>query len=152
MFRYVVNIPVKKKRNNLPKYRLFFGTNHPDGLLLMADKMSRTWRDFVVKDRGGLRTLYEELDYPDMVGWHQYNIREDILRLTATKILLKDLLVALVEKYGITFPVSRLKEEIKDMEKGDLLSVERNPARTSRGKLANSMDYKTYKIWIKRIN
>lgn len=152
VFKYVVNIPVKKKRNNLPKYRLFFGTNHPDGLLLMADKMSRTWHDFVVEDRNGLTILYEELDYPDMVGWHQYDIREDILQLTATKTLLKDLLVALVEKYGITFPVSRLKEEIKDMEKGDLLSVERDPARTPGGKPTNSMDYKKYTIRIERIN
>jgi len=42
VFQYVVNIPVKKKRNNLPKYRLFFGTNHPDGLLLWRRRSSRT--------------------------------------------------------------------------------------------------------------
>jgi hypothetical protein len=34
LFHYVVNIPIKVKKSHLPKYRLVFGTNSEDGLLL----------------------------------------------------------------------------------------------------------------------
>ncbi len=35
IFKYTVNIPIKVKTTHLPKYRLIFGSNHEDGLVLI---------------------------------------------------------------------------------------------------------------------
>lgn len=51
LFKHTINIPIKLKTKNMPKYRLVFGTNHPDGILLMADKMGKVWEEIVLKER-----------------------------------------------------------------------------------------------------
>jgi len=72
--------------------------------------LSRTWNHFVMDDRSGQRALFESFDYPDMSGLYDYDIRNDILNFTEKKILLKDLMVHLIEKYGIAFSESCLKK------------------------------------------
>ena len=47
IFKYTVNIPIKIKSDHLPKYRLIFGTNHEDGLILMADNMNKKWKQML---------------------------------------------------------------------------------------------------------
>lgn len=65
LFNYVVNIPIKVKQSHLPKYRLIFGTNSEDGLLLVADRMSRTWKNFVSREQKGQGVLFDEIEFPD---------------------------------------------------------------------------------------
>lgn len=150
LFRHVVDIPVQYRRGRLPKYRLVFGTQNPDGLILMADKMSRVWRDFVSRDRGGQTALFEGIDYPDMETFEAYSLEEDILQLSDAPIDLKDLIVQLLTKYGITYPVSELKSRIKTAERSGVLLLERWPPHTPTGRLARSMNYDEYRITVRR--
>ena len=148
VFQYVVNIPIKRKTSHLPKYRIFFGTNHPDGLLLMANSMNRRWRNFVDQERSGQTILMEEFDFPDMVKFEDYCLHDDILLFADRSILLKDLLIKLIEKYGITYSESRYKEECKKMEKEGIIEIQRKPDKTPTGLKATSMDFKKYEIWV----
>ena len=150
LFEHVVEIPVKFRRHHLPKYRLIHGTQSPDGLILMADKMSRVWRNFVERDRGGQEVLFEEIDYPDMVALENYSLEADILSYTESWIGLKDLLVSLLSKYGITYSSSRVTSSIKAMEQEGALVIQRCPAKTPGGRITKSMDYRQYRITVKR--
>ena len=151
LFRFVTGIPVKFRRAHLPKYRLTFGTQSADGLILMADKMCRTWRDFASRDRGGQGALFEEIDYPDMVEFEGYSVDEDILSLCGRSIDLKELLVRLFSKYGMTFSEGDILAHIRQLGAQSRLSLHRDPSRTSTGRLATSMDYRKYRITVERI-
>lgn len=150
LFRYVVNIPIKMVKSHLPKYRLVFGTNSEDGLLLVADKMSRTWKGFVERERQGQQALFEEIDFPDetIIGIGKPN--EVISDTLSTPHELKQLLVNLVEKYGICYSETELKDYCKRMEKDGVIIVKREPSRTPTGKTATSWDYNKYKIILER--
>jgi three-Cys-motif partner protein len=150
LFRYVVNIPIKVKKSHLPKYRLVFGTNSEDGLLLVADKMSRTWKGFVERERKGQQLLFDEIDFPDANSIGLAKPEEVVWDLLSTPHDLKVLLVKLIEKYGICYSESKLKEYCKKMEKDGEIIVTRDPSRTPTGKVSSSWEYKKYKIVIKR--
>jgi len=152
LFAHVISIPVHEKRSHLPKYRLYFGTQHPDGLILMADKMSRVWKEFANRDRSGQGVLFEEIDFPDMSKLENYSLEDDILRLTATPVELKSLLVQLFERYGITYSLSDLRNRISELAVGEgaPLMIERYPPKTPKGRLSRSMDYDEYKIIVRK--
>ena len=59
IFKYTVNIPIKVKTSHLPKYRLIFGSNHEDGLILMADNMNKKWKQMLENQRGGQQVLFD---------------------------------------------------------------------------------------------
>ena len=151
IFSYVVDIPVQYRRGHLPKYRLIYGTKNADGFILMADSMSRVWRDFARRDRGGQEVLFEEIDYPDMVTLEGYSLEDDVSEMANEGIGLKDLLVRLVGKYGITFPEGELKRRIKAMEHEGKLTIHRDPAVTPRTeRRSTSMNYRNHSIWVER--
>lgn len=63
---------------------------------------------------------------------------------------LKILLVQLIEKYGICYSESELKDFCKKMEKNGEILVSRDPSKTPTGKIASSWNYDNYKIVVKR--
>jgi three-Cys-motif partner protein len=46
-YSMVCDFPIKEKYHHLPKYRLIFGTRHPDGILLMNDTMYKAREQFL---------------------------------------------------------------------------------------------------------
>lgn len=150
IFDYVVNIPIKAKKSHIPKYRLIFGTNSEDGLLLMADKMSRTWRDFIERERNGQLQMFECIEYPDENHFNYHDPKEAIWDLISEPLDLKTLLVKLIEIFGICYPESELKKICKRMEKEGELKVTRKPSKTPRGKDSTSWEYKNYEITLRR--
>jgi three-Cys-motif partner protein len=151
LFKYVVNIPIKLKTKNIPKYRLIFGTNHEDGLILMSDEMNKAWKKILQLDRKKQEVLFE-YDFPDLTLYNGFNLEEDILDIikksTDKSILLKELIVQLIGKYGITFSQRDFKNKLKELnEKG--LEIIWEPALTETGKKATSMDYRKYKIIVR---
>lgn len=152
LFKYTVNIPIKIKSAHLPKYRLIFASNHEDGLILMADNMNKKWKEIIENQRGGQQVLFD-FEFPDLALLKGFDLRKDILSLVSAKssgIPLKTLIVELIQKYGITFSESKYKNQIFDMAKDSVLTIDRVPAFTLTGKPATAMDYGKYKITIRK--
>lgn len=153
LFRYTVNIPIKVKSTNLPKYRLIFGSDHEDGLILMADNMKKKWNEIVESQRGGQQVLFD-FEFPDLALLKGFDLHKDILSLVSANssgILLKRLIVELIQKYGITFSESDYKKKIRSMEQDSGLIINRVPPLTTKtGKPAISMDYDEYEITVRR--
>jgi three-Cys-motif partner protein len=152
IYKYTVNIPIKVKSNHLPKYRLIFGSNHEDGLILMADNMNKKWKQMIESQRGGQRVLFD-FEFPDFTVSKGYDLYNDIMSsipASGSGILLKKLIIDLIQKYGITFSDSDYRNKVRQMEKDAALLVDRVPATTKTGKQAISMDYGEYKITIRK--
>lgn len=76
-----------------------------------------------------------------MALMNSYNLEEDIvanLKENGGNMLLKDLIVRLIQKYGISFSDSQYKKVIKDMP----LKIYRNPEYTPTGKLLVGVFFK----------
>ncbi len=151
IFQYVINIPIKLKSSHLPKYRLVFGSNHEDGLILMADNMNKKWKELIARQRGGQQVLFD-FEFPDLTLLKGFDLHKDILSfiLEGAGISLKTLIVELIQKYGITFSESDYKKEIRQMEQTSELIIDRVPSVTKTGKPAISMDYGEYNITIRK--
>ncbi len=151
IFQYVINIPIKLKSSHLPKYRLVFGSNHEDGLILMADNMNKKWQELIARQRGGQQVLFD-FEFPNLTLLKGFDLHKDILSfiLAGAGISLKTLIVELIQKYGITFSESDYKKEIRQMEQTSELIIDRVPSVTKTGKPAISMDYGEYNITIRK--
>lgn len=149
LFKYVLTIPIKQKTRNVPKYRLIFGTNNQEGLLLMADSMHKRWQKIIEEQRGSQMVLFDDYEFPDLslIDVNEFDLKEEIinaLKDAGGTLLLKDLIVNLILKLGVTFSESYYKKYIKSMP----LVIKRVPEKTPRGKKSESMDYNEYDIWI----
>jgi three-Cys-motif partner protein len=153
IYKYTVNIPIRKKAEQIPKYRLIFGTNHTDGLFLMVEQMNKAWKAILNNARGGMKILFDEFLFPDMTVMSHFDVEADILNsLSAEReILYEYLLVKLIEKYGISYYEKEYRDKIKGFEKDNKLVVRRLPQLTPKGKTARSWDYKKFKIYLRLI-
>lgn len=149
VFRNVVNIPIKVKLSNIPKYRIVFGTNHDDGLLLMADNMNKRWADFREEARDKQSPLFE-CDFPDPSKQQDcWNIEDKIISHIDQDIDLKELLLQLVRELGISFSMNDYKEYLKKMVENDRIDVKRTPAKTPTGRARISWDHTSSDFSIK---
>lgn len=152
VFKFTVNIPIKVKSSHLPKYRLIFGSNHEDGLILMADNMNKKWKEMLEKERNNQEVLFE-FEFPDLTRLKGFNIDQDILASlppNGENILLKKVIVNLIMKYGITFSEKEYKQKIKEMG-NTILHIDRDPAYTAQTrKPVTAMAYNKYKITLRK--
>jgi three-Cys-motif partner protein len=149
LFKYLNKIPIKTKIRNIPKYRIIFGTNHPDGLILMSENMNKTWKSMVEEDRKGQGVLFNEYDfYTEGIESIERKIIETLLE-NKFMMNLKDLYVELIKIYGFQFSYAEYKNKIKELEANKLIEIIRYPKVTKTGKICESFDYNNYRINIK---
>jgi three-Cys-motif partner protein len=151
IFNYVVNIPIKLKSIHLPKYRLLFASNHQDGLILMVDNMHKKWEQMIAEERNGQGVLFEFV-FPTMAVDGETDIRKDVIKFVSTSetVSMKDVIVRLMMKYGITFSETYYKKVIEAMEGGELV-IERTPSYTPKTKKpVKSLNYNKFKISLRR--
>ncbi len=155
LFKHIVNIPIKTKTNNIPKYRLIFGTNHKDGLILMSDEMNKAWNKFLEIERKGQGELFE-YDYPEFLIRNTHINDDDLIKtilnqfVNKKNIEYKELIVSLINKFGISFPQKKYNEILKKME-NSLLEIVRIDKKTGMLQQSSSFDTKKYEIMIKEI-
>lgn len=148
IFNYIVNIPIKTKEKNIPKYRLLFGTDHSDGLILMADNMCRAWNSMKEQlFQAGQMSLMFDIETTD-----KNEIIEYIKNMVpvAGEILLKNILIELIKKYNIQFSQSTYKDIVKILAENGEIAVRHDPSTTPTGRPVRSWDINKYSIYIKR--
>jgi len=59
-FNYVLNMPLRIKKGQRPKYRLIHVTNHRDGCLLMVDNICNRWEALQEIQTGGQLSFFPE--------------------------------------------------------------------------------------------
>lgn len=134
-FTYVLNMPLRIKRGQRPKYRMIHATNHRDGCLLMVDNICNRWEAWQNVQSGGQLSFFAEDPNNHTVT------SEDIERYTIEHFQqcknwtsLHDALAIFFMKYGPLCSTGSVKKVLKDLEKKGMLQVLRSPEYTSNGR------------------
>jgi three-Cys-motif partner protein len=140
-YKYVLDMPIRLKPGQHPKYRMVHATNHPDGCTLMADNIAkRTDRLVIEIQSGGQLSLLPQTAENEMVSEDMLMERVKVLLdSTADFTHLNKFLANFYNKYGVLCDLARLSSGrkgsvLKTLEKNGYIDVQRTPAVTDRGK------------------
>ena len=134
-YTYVLNMPLRIKKGQRPKYRLIHATNHRDGCLLMVDNICNRWEALQEIQTGGQLQLWAENYDNQMVD------EDDIEQKTiehfsqcANWTSLHDALAVFFMKHGPICSTGEIKKLLKNYEKKGRIKIMRNPDTTAKGK------------------
>ena len=134
-YTYVLNMPLRIKRGQRPKYRLIHATNHRDGCLLMVDNICNRWEALQEIQTGGQMQLWAE-NYDN-----QAVDEDDIEQKTVEHFSqctnwtsLHDALAIFFMKHGPICSTGTVKNILKGFEKKGRIKIMRSPDTTAKGK------------------
>lgn len=140
-YTYVLDMPIRMKAGQQPKYRMIHATNHHVGCLLMADNIAKR-TDYLVIDiqSGGQLSFMQQTAENEMID--DSVLEEKVLELLSINpkyIHLNEFLADFYNEYGVLCDLSRLSSGrsgsvLKRLEKNGVIQVMRNPATTEKGK------------------
>ena len=134
-YSYVLNMPLRIKRGQVPKYRMIHATNHPAGALIMVDNIFGRWELMQDIQTDGQQSFWEEDVDNELID--NEAIREKIIShlsgisaFTKLNLIMADFYCT----YGVLCPTKNIKDIYRDLEKEGAIEVRRNPAQTSTGR------------------
>ena len=149
IFDYVINIPIKVKIKNMPKYRMVFCTNHPHGIIEMSRNMSIRWNEKLKDERNGQSSLFEFGEFNGEMIQHfdgemeQLDVKKLIKELLSHEYVhYADFLCEFIKNNGILYNEKIVSKYMKEMETNDEVEILRIPPTTSTGRPAKWMNYK----------
>ncbi len=140
-YTYVLDMPIRLKAGQHPKYRMVHATNHHDGCVLMADNIAkRTDRLVIDIQNAGQQMLFAQTAENEMVSDEMLTERvRSLLDKTTSYVRLNKFLADFYNEYGVLCDLSRLSSGrngsvLKTLEKSGYIDVQRTPAITEKGK------------------
>lgn len=135
-FKYVVNMPIRLKAGQKPKYRMIHATNNEEGCLLMVQNICKRWENLsAMQTRNSAPSLFEE------------NIENDLIdENTTASIILKHLnqyshpvhmnifLSEMFTSEGVFTKWDILQKTLRSLEKDRKINLKRTPPITKTGK------------------
>ncbi len=139
-YSYVLNMPLRIKRGQRPKYRLIHATNHRDGCLLMVDNICNRWEALQNIQTGGQMSMFEEDCNNQVVDEEDIKCKTREFFSQYTEFMsLHDVLAKFFMRFGPICSTGDIKKIIKEFEKDSLIAIQRNPSQTSKGKPSTFM-------------
>jgi len=134
-YKYVLNMPLKIKRGQLPKYRMIHATNHVEGCLLMVENICGRWELMKDIQNNGQLQLWEEnyeneiIDDEDIRNKASAHISDHtcFIRLN---LVLADFFM----KYGPICSTKKVKDIYKELVAQGKLDIQRQPQFTPTGR------------------
>ena len=145
-YAYVLNMPLRIKRGQRPKYRMIHVTNHPEGCLLMVDNICNRWETWKDVQTGGQLSLFEEdvnnqvIDETDI----QRKVQDHFANYSEWISLYKSLSMFFMQ-YGPICKTGTIKDILKKLENDGRLVIKRDPPKTETGRTSKFMEEKTNK-------
>lgn len=134
-YTYVLNMPLRLKRGQRPKYRLIHATNHRDGCLLMVDNIRKRWDLLQDIQTGGQIQLFAETPENEFID--ENDIREKTIEhfsQCTNWMSLHDALSIFFIKYGPICATGDVKKILLKLQKEGILGIMRNPDASPTGK------------------
>ena len=145
-YNYVLNMPIRIRRGQHPKYRMIHATNHPDGCLLMADHILNRWEAWQnVQNSGQLFLFQEDVNNQSI---DEDDIRQKVIEHYSQFLELTSLNESMAKffmKYGLICKTKNIKDALKELEKEGKVNILREPAFTNTGRPSTFMDEITNK-------
>lgn len=135
-FTYVLDMPIKLKPGQRPKYRMIHISNHEVGCILMADNMSsRSEELFVDVQHHGQLNFFGHNIESEIVSRNEIQEKMEEHLLNFPNGYTADKLIALFyTEYGVLCKSGVIREIWGDMEGSGVIEVMRDPAITKNGK------------------
>lgn len=138
-YRYVLNIPIRIKEGNRPKYRMVFASNHESGCLHMYDNMQKRLEELHLIQTGGQWTLFSQDTENEIIDeFMVYDKLRDHATQQNEEIPVEIFLARFVSEMGITLSLSNLYKQLKVLEDKEIIRVRRVPEYTASGKKKSS--------------
>ena len=135
-YTYVLDMPIRMKPGQRPKYRMIHVTNHEQGCILMADNMANRKDElFIDIQSGGQLSMFEQTVENDIIN--QGDIQRKLtlfLENIPTGISVNKLLAAFYTEFGVLCKSGDIKSILVNMEKENQIEVMRVPPLTTSGK------------------
>nr|WP_288828354.1 three-Cys-motif partner protein TcmP [uncultured Clostridium sp.] len=132
-YKYVLNMPLRIKKGQAPKYRMVHATNHIVGCLLMVDNIFNRWQFMKdIQTCGQMSLFSEDVDNNiiDDVELEE-QVKEHIQKYQKLE-RLNDILADFFMQNGPICSTSKVKEIYKALEKLGKIVVVRDPATTDK--------------------
>jgi len=156
VFKYVINVPIKDKVTNIPKYRMFYGTNSSAGLFLMVDQMHKAWDKVLHSCANCQCDLFEDKSEYSISSslkvFTPISIENELLQLLKKNesISMKEYFIEIINKCGITYSCGEYRTEIGKLEQAGKITVCRSKPLTDNGRPSKALDFEKQEILIKR--
>lgn len=154
-FTFVLNMPLRIKQGQRPKYRMIHATNHPDGCLLMVDNICNRWEAWREIQTDGQMSLFNEDVNSQVVDESEIEKKMvDFFSRLQKYYSLNIVLSLFFMCYGPICKTGVIKRKLKEFEKAGRVKVEREPQLTSKGRPTSFMEEKSgkQKVLIKWAN
>lgn len=141
-YSYVLDLPIRLKANQRPKYRMIHVCDHEDGCYLMAENMQRRKGElFLNIQNDGQLSLFDfdptvsKTAEGEMVTKDEIKDKiRDFLKNTKGDLRIKKFLAGFCNEYGLLCDFKMIHEILEQMDTAGELEIVRNPATNSRGK------------------
>lgn len=133
-YTYVLNMPLRIKKGQRPKYRLIHATNHRDGCLLMVDNIRKRWDLLQDIQTGGQMQLFTETPENEIIN--EGDVRQKTIEHFSQCThwtSLHDALSIFFIKYGPICATGDVKKILLQLQKEGSLGILRNPDATING-------------------
>lgn len=134
-YRYVLNMPIRIKKNQHPKYRMIHVTNHPAGCVLMAENICNRW-ELMKTIQDSSQITFFQTDINNQIT-NREKIRNHVIEHFSQYdewISLTEAQAAFFAKYGAICKSKEIANELKKLESEKKLELKRRPAYTKIGK------------------
>lgn len=135
-FRYVLDMPIRLKKDQRPKYRMIHATQHPDGCFLMAENMQRRKDELFTNIQDGGQISLFDLDPTITRNMNSEYITtdeiktkiEDHLKRITADIHLKLFLADFVNEYGVLCEFKMLYDILTALQDDGKIDIIRIPS------------------------
>lgn len=139
-YKYVLNLPLRIKKGQRPKYRMIHATNHKDGCLLMVDNIYNRWQALIEMQHYGQLSLFQESYDNEIVDTRDIEEKAKKFFLKFKQpISLHEALADFFVEYGAICSTSDIKKIIKNWEDSGTFEIIRTPKTTAKGTPTNFM-------------
>lgn len=157
-YSYVLDMPIRLKSGQRPKYRMVHVCNHEDGCFLMAKNMQKRKDElFINVQQGGQYTLFDfiptitstaenELVTTDEI---KVKLKEHLLRFSGDVRITK-LMATFVNDYGLLCEFKMIYTILDELKNSGFIDIERVPAINMRGQSTFWEETKDKQVVIRR--
>jgi three-Cys-motif partner protein len=123
-FKYSLNIPIKTKQKNIPKYRMIFCTNNKEGLFLMNDNMHKTLLKMRDNELQGQIAFFSLPIANDVESLENY-ISKILENQDAVNYI--DLACEIISQANVIYSEKDIQEKLNEFEDNKYISIKRIP-------------------------
>ena len=133
-YQYVLNMPIRLKSGQHPKYRMIHATNHKDGCILMYENICSRWEKLGDIQAGCQMDLFEQNVENELIDEHF--LKEQLLKNLSqyeSPVSLNEMKADFLSTHGVICRPNTLIRMLKELEASESIKIIRDPAVTKTG-------------------